>query len=139
MLKKELYKYSFIFLSLNYILTDLIVILTISFRKLKYLKKISTIIFFNINFRFFNYLKSFFIKLKLYHNKLILGFSKVYNHNFIYIFKYLEKIYFLLKFFFKCIINFNLYYSVFYFINSFNIFNKLNINYITLKVYLIKN
>lgn len=139
-LKKELYKYSFIFLSLTSTLSAFIVILSVSFRKLKYFKKISTIVFFNVNFKSYNYLNFFYLKFKCHNNKIKLSCSTVYNYNFIYRFKYLEMFHFLINFFWKCMLHFSTYYNIFYFIHSFNLCKELkkDWNYILLKNYLIK-
>ena len=139
-LKKELYKYSFIFLNLNYISNAFIITLSTVFRIVKHLKKVSGIFFFNIDFRFFNYINLFYNKINNKSNKMYLDTSKIYNYNFVYRFKYLELLRFSFKFFIKCILNFNAYYSVLCFINSFIVFTTVNKNWKTifLKVYLIK-
>jgi len=127
-LKKELYKYSFVFLSLNYISTAFIITMSTIFRTIKRLKRISNIFFFNIDFRFFNYISIFYNKIKAKSNKMYLHTNKTYNDNCIYRFKYLELLRFSFQFSLKCIVSFDAYYNMLSFINSFILSNKLKKN-----------
>ena len=139
-LKKELYKYSFVFLTLNYISTAFIITMSTIFRTIKRLGKISNIFFFNIDFQFFNYISIFYNKIKTKSNTMYLHNSKTYNDNCIYRFKYLELLHFSFQFSLKCIVSFDAYYNMLNFINSFVLYSKLkkNLRNIFFKVYLIK-
>jgi len=140
-LKKELYKYSLVFLSLNYVSTSFIIIMTTAFRIIKHFKKMSNFFYMNINFQTFNYINLFYNKINIKSNKMYLNNSKMYNQNFINRFKYLELLFFSFSFFAKCIVNFCTYYNMLWFINSFILSNKLKKNWkiFFIKFYLVRN